>query len=196
MSVLTRPVLVLNKSWLPVNCVSVARAVALLCNEAAKVVNVDDYQTLTWSDWTKLTPSDDEICINAISFKLKVPEVITLTAYNKQPKMGVTLSRRNIFRRDHFICQYCGNQPKNDELTIDHIMPRSAGGITSWTNCVLSCLECNKKKADRTPKAAGMKLRKEPTKPKWKPVYHDRVIKLDSWSKFVSDMYWNVELDS
>ena len=75
------------------------------------------------------------------------------------PAAAVTFSRRNIFKRDRYVCQYCGSQPGSEELTIDHVVPRSQGGVSSWTNCVLACMTCNKRKADRTPEQAGMMLR-------------------------------------
>lgn len=83
----------------------------------------------------------------------------------------MAFSRRNIFERDHYTCQYCGVQPGVDELSIDHVFPRSQGGTSTWDNCVLACVECNKKKADRTPSEADMKLRKQPCRPQWKPLY-------------------------
>jgi 5-methylcytosine-specific restriction endonuclease McrA len=107
---------------------------------------------------------------------------------------AVTFSRRNVFKRDRYVCQYCGCQPGTDELTIDHVVPRSQGGVSSWTNCVLACIACNKRKADRTPREASMTLRRQPVRPTWKPVYADHHVRLESWSKFVSDVYWSAEL--
>jgi 5-methylcytosine-specific restriction endonuclease McrA len=121
--------------------------------------------------------------------------VIALQAYDRMPISAVTFSRRNIFKRDHYICQYCGTQPGTDELTIDHIVPRAQGGVSSWTNCVLACVACNKRKADRTPREAGMQLRRQPVRPTWKPIYPNHQVRLESWTKFVSDVYWNAELE-
>ena len=87
--------------------------------------------------------------------RLRVPEVIVLAEYDRLPTAAVTFSRRNIFKRDHWTCQYCGAQPGSEELTIDHVLPRSQGGISTWENCVLACVACNKRKADRTPEQAG-----------------------------------------
>lgn len=85
------------------------------------------------------------------SYRVRVPEVIVLTSYDRLPSNAVTFSRRNIFKRDRFTCQYCGKQPGSEELTIDHVLPRAQGGTSTWENCVLACIECNAKKADRTP---------------------------------------------
>src|SRR6478735_12698002 len=99
--VLEFPTLVLNRNWQPVNVATVARALVLLWNESARVVDVADYQTFTWNDWSKLRPRDDEAFVQAISMRLRVPEVIALSSYDRQPQSAVTFSRRNVFKRDH-----------------------------------------------------------------------------------------------
>ena len=192
--VLQRPTLILNRNWQPVNVATVARALVLLWNESARVVDPTDYQLYTWDDWSKLRPRNGEDLIQAVRFKLRVPEVIALVDYDKLPTAHVTFSRRNIFKRDHYACQYCGSQPGGEELTIDHVTPRAQGGTSTWENCVLACLSCNKRKADRTPDQAHMKLRKHPVRPAWKPLYANHSIRMESWSKFISEAYWNVAL--
>ncbi len=191
---LQRPTLVLNRNWQAVHVATVARALVLLFNETARVVDPADYQLYDWEDWSKLRPHDGERFIRAVRFKLRVPEVVTLTGYDRLPTAAVTFSRRNIFKRDHFTCQYCGDQPGSEELTLDHVVPRAQGGESRWDNCVLACLPCNKRKADRTPQQAGMKLRKEPVQPTWRPLYAAHDVRIESWSKFVSEAYWNVAL--
>ena len=109
--VLNRPTLVLNHNWQAVNVATVARALVLLWNESARVVDPSDYQTYTWEDWSKLRPSDGERFIQAVRFRLRVPEVITLTDSDRLPAAAVTFSRRNIFKRDRFSCQDCGAKP-------------------------------------------------------------------------------------
>ena len=91
--------------------------------------------------------------------------------------------------------QCCGKQPGSEELTIDHVLPRAQGGTSTWENCVLACIECNAKKADRTPDQARMPLRREPVRPVWKPLYGSHGMRIDSWSKFVSEAYWTVQLE-
>jgi 5-methylcytosine-specific restriction endonuclease McrA len=194
-SVLQRPTLVLNRHWQPVNVATVARALVLVWNDSARVVDPADFQLYTWADWSRLKPREDEAFIQAVRFRLRVPEVITLNAYDKLPAGAVTFSRRNIFKRDHYTCQYCGVQPGGEELTIDHVLPRSLGGASSWENCVLACVACNKHKADHTPEQAGMRLRKRPLRPIWKPLYAADNVRIASWSKFVSEAYWNVQLE-
>ncbi len=223
-NVLGRPTLVLNRNWQPVNVATVARALVLLWNESARVVDPADYQTFDWNDWSKLRPEDGDAFVQAIRFRIRVPEVITLSDYDRLPTAAVTFSRRNIFKRDKFVCQYCSRQgrfqfgqrnevangsgdsstvsdrnrprrqPGTEALTIDHVIPRAQGGESRWDNCVLACIDCNHRKADRTPDQASMTLRRQPVRPKWKPLYAAHDMRIESWSKFISEAYWNVEL--
>jgi 5-methylcytosine-specific restriction endonuclease McrA len=101
---------VLNRNWQPVHVATVARALVMLWNESARVVDPSDYQTYTWEDWSKLRPAEGERFIRAVRFRLRVPEVITLTDYDRLPAATVSFSRRNIFKRDHYTCQYCGDR--------------------------------------------------------------------------------------
>ena len=193
--VLQRPTLILNRNWQPVNVATVARALVLLWNESARVIDPASYQVYTWADWARLRPEEGEAFIHAVRTRLRVPEVIVLAQYNRHPQGAVSFSRNNIFKRDHWTCQYCGKQPGGEELTIDHVLPRSQGGISTWENCVLACIDCNKEKADRTPTQARMKLRRAPVRPAWKPLYARGSVRIASWSKFVSEAYWNVTLE-
>ena len=195
-TVLTRPTLVLNRNWQPVGVSPVARSLVMLWNDTARVVDPEDYQLYTWADWSELPVEDGELFVKTVNSRLRVPEVISLTNYDRVPTNSVAFSRRNIFKRDRFTCQYCGKQPGSSELTIDHVLPRSQGGGTSWENCVLACVRCNTFKADRTPKQAGLTLAAEPVRPKWKPVYASRGGRIDSWSRFLSEAYWESELES
>lgn len=93
-------------------------------------------------------------------------------------------------------CMYCGVQPGPDELTVDHVLPKSKGGKSTWENCVLACVECNKRKDNRTPEQAGMKLRRQPRKPSWKTLIHvSPRERRESWNQFLSKAYWEVELE-
>jgi 5-methylcytosine-specific restriction endonuclease McrA len=193
-AVLERPTLVLNRNWQPVGVAPVARSLVLLWNEAARVVDPDDYRLYSWADWSKLEPRQGEPSIRAVRSDLRVPEVVVLMRYDRLPTSAVTFSRRNVYKRDHYTCQYCGAQPGSEELTIDHVLPRSQGGTSSWENCVLACVACNKRKADRTPQQASMRLRSKPVRPSWRPMYASSGIRIESWSKFISEAYWNVRL--
>lgn len=194
-SMLNRPTLVLNRIWQPVGVASVARSLTLVAGERARIVDPTDFQQYTWADWAKLVPQADEPFVQAVTFRMRVPEVITLCVYDRVPANAVTFSRRNIYKRDRFTCQYCGAQPGSEELTIDHVLPRSRGGTSTWENCVLACTECNTRKADRTPAEAAMPLRKTPVRPKWRPMYARHDVRIESWSKFLSEAFWSVGLE-
>ncbi len=194
--VLQRPTLVLNRNWQPIQVATVARSVVMVWNDTARVVDTESFQLYSWADWAELEPDEGEPYIQAVNGRFRVPEVVTLTRYDSVPAAAVSFSRRNIFKRDHYTCQYCGAQPGPEELTIDHVLPRSQGGQSSWTNCVLACLHCNSRKADRTPDQARMRLRKTPVRPSWRPLYAAHKVRIDSWSKFISEAYWNVELQA
>jgi 5-methylcytosine-specific restriction endonuclease McrA len=194
-AVLDRPTLVLNRNWQPVGVATVAKSLVKVWNETARIVDPDDYREYSWSDWAQLIPADDELVIRTRTNRLRVPEVIVLMSYDRLPSNAVTFSRRNIFKRDRFTCQYCGRQPGSEELTIDHVLPRAQGGTSTWENCVLACIDCNATKADRTPIEARMPLRRQPVRPVWKPLYASHGLRIKSWSKFVSEAYWTVQLE-
>src|SRR5262245_40590523 len=95
-SVLERPTLVLNRNWQPVSVATVARSLTMLCNAAAHVVDPDDFRLYDWSDWARMAPRDGEAYIQSARFRLRVPEVLTLTRHDKPRESAVTFSRRNI----------------------------------------------------------------------------------------------------
>lgn len=200
-NVLQRPILVLNKNWNPVRVESVEDALAKLTGHDPKaqekpkayIVHPEDFNQLSWEQWTEIEPAADEICLRSVSKRVKIPEIITLAVFERQPGGKSTFNRNNLFKRDHYTCQYCGIRPESDEITVDHVVPRSRGGTSVWENCVLACYKCNSKKADKLPHEAGLVLRKLPVKPKVCPLAIDR-IRYDSWRQFVSDAYWNVPL--
>ena len=193
--VLQRPTLVLNRSWQPVNVATVARALVMVWSDTARVVDPVDYQLYDWDAWSDLKPSGDQSFVQAVSQQIRVPEVVTLTEFNRLPSTTVAFSRRNIFKRDRMTCQYCSKKLRSEDATIDHVVPRSHGGGSSWENCVLACVRCNHSKADRTPQMAGIKLLTTPKQPKWNPIYSQYSVRYESWSKFISDAYWNAELE-
>jgi 5-methylcytosine-specific restriction endonuclease McrA len=131
-----------------------------------------------------------------VSRAIRVPEVIVLVQYDRAPRRHVPFSRRNLYRRDHYTCQYCGSRPGTENLSIDHVVPRSFGGHTTWTNCVLACIRCNIRKSNRSPEKAAMRLLRKPFKPRWIPqVALPKGIVKRSWSQFISERYWEVELE-
>ena len=193
--VLSQPTLVLNKSWVAIDTTPVRDALRLLCKGAAIAVQPDTYEVHGFESWADLHVAASEPHIKTVQLRIRVPEVIALTGYDRVPAQSVTFSRRNLFKRDRNTCQYCGVQPGTSGLTIDHVLPRSRGGVSTWANCVLACVSCNRRKADRTPREAHMQLRCEPAVPRWRPTMGLPVGRVrQSWEKFVSDLYWDVRL--
>jgi 5-methylcytosine-specific restriction endonuclease McrA len=190
---LQRPTLVLNKLWQPVHVRTAAEALKKVWTNSARVVDPQDYAQYTWEDWADLRPAEGDLYINLIGTKIRIPEVITLANFDRTPRGKLSFNRKNLFIRDGWTCQYCNAHLKRSEITMDHVIPRVQGGESSFENCVAACARCNRRKAGRTPKQARMKLLTVPKTPKWGPLFHCTVV-LDSWEKFVSEMYWNVPL--
>jgi 5-methylcytosine-specific restriction endonuclease McrA len=187
--ILARPTLVLNRSWQPIHVTTVVRSLVMLWNESAKVVDPEEYRLYSWADWVALPAVEDRPCIRTARTRIRAPEVVALQHFDRLPTAAVAFSRRNVAKRDHFTCQYCGSQPGVTELTIDHVLPRAQGGQSSWTNCVAACADCNARKADRTPEQAGMRLKRAPARPDWKPLYALHTLAnahhFDAWDAFL-----------
>lgn len=197
---LSRSVLVLNKFWTPIQVCSVKEAIGLVAKGSAKIIDPSDFSSvdlMTWSDVSKAKEKHGDSVIRSQYLALVPPEVIVLAKYEGQGEKSVVFSRRNLFKRDKYTCQFCGVQPGPDELTVDHVMPKSRGGKSTWENCVLACVECNKVKANRTPAEAKMKMRKTPKKPSWKALAQvNPKERKESWEAFLTRAYWDIELDS
>ena len=168
----------------------------LLWNETARVVDPSDYQTYTWEDWATFHPRDDEAFIQAVRMRLRAPEVITLVTCDRVPRTTVTFSRRNLFRRDRWACQYCGKKPDSDSLTIDHGHPslqgeaRRDGTIACWL--VPSAIAGRRTAHRPKPRCDSDTL---PRPRAGAPCFAVQDVRIESWSKFISEVYWNVELE-
>jgi len=204
-SALDASVLVLNKVFMAVHVISVRRAFCLLCKELAEVVSFEDgqYATYDFATWRELSEyrrehfrEEEDDWVRTATTEIQVPRVIRLLAYDKVPKQTVKFNRRNIFARDANQCQYCGRKYPTSELSLDHIIPRSQGGQTTWENIVCACVDCNVRKGGRTPKQAHMGLIRKPEKPKRSPLLCLKLSqkKYQSWQQFLENAYWNVEL--
>jgi 5-methylcytosine-specific restriction endonuclease McrA len=194
-TLLTDSVLVLNKNWLAVRVCTVKRALLLVYRELAQVVT-PDYETYDFESWCEASRFARERVISTPRFQIKVPDVIKLMTYTRTPPMDVKFNRRNIFLRDNFTCQYCGRKAPKDELTIDHVIPRSRGGKSTWINVVLACSTCNSRKGSRLVSETTLKLLSKPKKPHWLITCRKffTPAKKDVWEKFIDDAYWNVIL--
>jgi 5-methylcytosine-specific restriction endonuclease McrA len=225
LTIANRRVLVLNKLWTAVGVASLQRAIALLYQEysdgkpKAQIVTpppIGQFETYTWADWAEMRPAEGEEVIRATRDRLfKVPDVILLAHYEGQPCHRVNFSRRHIYKRDNYQCMYCGCRPGTESLTIDHVVPKCQGGLTSWTNCVLCCINCNTQKADKRPEQAfqgkrptyhpirhpdgwrgpsPMKLKTVPVKPKFTLFKGDVQRVPKTWQHWLDATYWNLSL--
>ena len=169
--------LVLSQGYEPVKIVSWQRAITLLF--LGKVEVIEEYDRN----------------IQSTSLVIKIPAVVRLLAAIRRHRQPVKFSRVNIYGRDRYTCQFCGNKRPIALLTYDHVVPRSQGGKTTWTNIVTACEPCNRKKANRTPEQAGMRLLARPVQPKAMPSLVITVSKEsmpDAWRDY---LYWTGELD-
>ena len=141
-------VLLLNNECEPLNIMSWRRAFILLIKGKAEYIG-------------KLSKLEDYIKVG----EYYIPKTIKLTYEMAIPELELPFSRENIFLRDECTCQYCGKKLRYEELTLDHVFPKSRGGDTSWYNIVACCKDCNQKKADQTPEEAKMPLLNKPVKP-------------------------------
>jgi 5-methylcytosine-specific restriction endonuclease McrA len=188
--------LVLNRNWLAIGVTTVRHAMSLIFGDTARAIHPETFEIHDFDSWSDLGVADGEPCIRTVSLKIKVPEIIVLRIFDGLPRRRVVFSRRNIFRRDQYMCQYCGAKPGSGALTIDHLVPRSRGGKSTWGNCVLACLRCNTKKGNRPLVEAGMRLLKQPSEPAWIPYFSIPITQRRiSWEKFVSDRYWDAQLE-
>ena len=170
--------LLLSQGYEPIKIISWQRAVTLLSLDKVEVV--EEYET----------------DIRGTSMIVKVPAVVRLRKAFRRHSKPVKFSRVNIYARDQYRCQYCCSKCTIDQLTYDHVTPRSRGGRTTWENIVSCCYECNAKKANRTPAEAKMALHTVPARPSWMPAVQIRVSAKsvpDAWRDYV---YWTGEIDN
>jgi 5-methylcytosine-specific restriction endonuclease McrA len=130
----------------------------------------DRYETFDFETWRAQVDSLGPDCVGTTSGPIPIPRVIVLTLYDRVPKRRVRFSRSNIFSRDGFMCQYCGVHPPRAQLNLDHVIPRTQKGRTTWENVVCCCVSCNRMKGGRTPEQAGLRLRRQPKRPRWTPL--------------------------
>jgi 5-methylcytosine-specific restriction endonuclease McrA len=202
--VLSSSVLLLNRLYMALRVISAKRAMTLVYRDLAEVVSVEDGQYLSYDfeDWVEVSEAKaafephEHDWIRTVRFQIAVPKIIRLLVYEKLPRVGVKLNRRNLFARDRNRCQYCGRHFSSRELSIDHVIPRSQGGVTSWENVVCACMRCNVRKGGRTPEQAHMNLVVKPMRPRRSPVLTVKLsdARYASWKQFLDFAYWNVEL--
>ncbi len=197
-------VLLLNRVYAAIRVIDARRAFSLLAKEVAEVIAVEDgtyrnYDFKTWADIAELQQEfepDRHEWVRTTRFTIAVPKIVRVLDYDRRPRRVVKLNRRNIYARDHNLCQYCGRSFPTRELTLDHVLPRVQGGENSWENLVCACVRCNARKGGRTPRQAGMRLIRRPIQPKRNPAITLRLgaARYESWKAFLDEAYWTIEL--
>ncbi len=173
----TARTLLLNQGYEPIKVISWQRAISLLFLGKVEVIEEYDHD------------------LRSVSVIIKIPAVVRLLRAFRRHAKPVKFSRVNIYARDGYRCQYCGDKATISDLTYDHVVPRSQGGVTEWTNIVTCCYECNRQKGGRTPKQAGMQLLSQPHQPNWVTAVTIRIsLKSvpDAWRDY---LYWTGELN-
>ena len=188
-------VLVLNNVYQAVQITSVRRAFRLFYAGRARAV-APDFRTYDFENWSDLPSGADYERIVTPRREIRIPRVIQLLHYDRVPRREVRFTRRNIFFRDRNRCQYCGKVFPQAELNLDHVVPLSRGGTSSWDNVVCACIPCNSRKGNRMLHASGMQLIRPPKRPAGHPVLRAGWIgpRYDEWKTFLDVAYWNVEL--
>ena len=168
-------ILVLNRLWQAVNVIGIQRAFGLLLQNNAQVINTgdDSFQVMdstAWFDYSaQQAPGEDEACVQTVHLRIRIPKVLLLRKYDRLPMQEIRFTRDNLFERDQYRCQYCGHNFSEDQLNMDHVIPKTRGGRTSWENIVTACIPCNTRKANRLPHQANMHLIKKPSRPRLRP---------------------------
>ena len=166
-------VLVLNRHWQAVNVTTPAEAFASMMTDAATGLDIQGQDWMVpvkWQDWVQLSVREDDFSVGTVDGFVRVPTVIVLSRFDRVPRKRPSFSLRGLWLRDGGRCQYTGRSLQPGEGNIDHVVPRSRGGETSWENCVLSDRKVNNRKADRTPDEAGLRLNSDPARPPEVPV--------------------------
>ena len=212
-------VLVLNKNWVAINVLDAFDGMNKVFNGRALAVDSETFVAYdfpgwveNWSDASKMARLAGGRVMRGERVNLVLPEIIVCKEYKGMGyKVNVTrrpsFSRRNLFIRDRNTCQFCAHKFPTEELTMDHVMPKSKGGKVTWKNIVLACASCNNKKGNKTLAESKMKLIREPFEPKAEDLRLGPVERLrmklgrnvpKTWEQFlgkvVSDMYWNISL--
>ncbi len=196
--------MILNRNYMAIRVTNVRRAFSLLYRNLAEVIHVEDGQYLSYDfdSWREVSEMKQRFephahdWVRTMRFSVAVPRIIRLTVYDRLPRRSVKFNRKNIFARDGCRCQYCGKKFSTSDLSIDHVIPRSQNGQTTWENVVCSCLDCNVRKGGRTPEQANMHLITKPVKPRRSPLINIQLSndRYRTWKQFLDHAYWNVEL--
>jgi 5-methylcytosine-specific restriction endonuclease McrA len=166
-------VLVLNRNWQAIDVKSPAQAFCMMANGNATALDIEDagdMRPVRWNEWLGLPVRDEDYSVRTVRGAVRVPTVLVLARYSKVPRRRPKLSTKGIWERDGGKCQYTGKKLAPHEGNIDHVVPRSRGGTTTWENCVLADKKVNSRKGNRLPEEVGLQLKKNPETPRELPV--------------------------
>ncbi|MBI3547621.1 MAG: HNH endonuclease [Elusimicrobia bacterium] len=192
--------LVLNRNFYAVHIADWRKALSMVYQGHAEVVDEDlvTYDFASWAELSAVMSEHPAGFVHSPSLRIAVPEIIRLTRYDRMPQREVVFTRRNLYEHYRHRCCYCGGRFRTSELNLDHVVPRSRGGDSSWDNVVTACIPCNTKKGNRLPKEAGMNLLVSPTKPNWggmrSLVLSSPIPIRASWQKLIDRAYWDAEI--
>lgn len=189
-------VLVLNRLFQAVQITSVRRALTLLYKGQVRAVD-SEYRTYDFENWMDIAVQPDDHYVVTPGRNILIPAVVQLLVFDRLPRQEVKFSRGNIYLRDQNRCQYCGRKFPSSELSLDHVIPISRGGKSTWDNVVCACLPCNVRKGNKLLSECEMRLRRAPVRPRWHPLHRlqGRAYP-EIWKNFLDEAYWNVELRS
>jgi len=158
-------------NWQAINVRTPQHAFVQMATDVATALNIDGENMVParWAEWIKLPVRENDYAVRTPSGPVRVPAVIVLSRFAKVPKRRPKFSARALWARNNSRCQYTGQSLQPHEGNIDHILPRSRGGKTSWENCVLASRDVNSRKADRLPEEVGLRPLKSPTAPRELP---------------------------
>ena len=164
-------VLVLNRHWQAIDVKTPAEAFSMMATGAACGLDItaEGMQPIPWADWLKLPVRDQDRPVRTVRGAVRAPTVVVLTRFARMPRRRLSFSLRGLWERDGGVCQYTGRKLQPGEGNIDHVVPRSRGGRTTWDNCVLADKRVNHRKGNRTPDEAGIKLVRPPEVPRELP---------------------------
>ena len=188
--ILSRPiVLVLNRNWQAINVRTPQQAFVQMATDCATALDIDgeNMTPVRWAQWIKLPVRADDDFVRTPGGPVRIPHVIVLSKFAKVPKRRPKFSARGIWARDGGRCQYTGKPLRAGEGNIDHVVPRSRGGKTSWENCVLASRDVNSRKADRLPEEIGLRLLRLPYAPRELPstLFIRNVNGIPAWRRFL-----------
>lgn len=180
--------LVLNRHWLAIDAVTPADAFLHLASGSARALRIEDgwVEPLDWEAWLALAAGSRSV--GTPRGRIRIPAVVVLNHFDRVPMHVPSFGFNGLWMRDGGRCQYTGRRLARHEADIDHVIPRSRGGVDGWENCVLSDREVNRRKGARTPEEAGLMLVRQPTVPQPVPkvVRLRNLLKIPEWEFFLN----------